>query len=271
MARVAVHLVPIALLLSTAGLAEAGVGGIVNGSFEDDGYVRDIVATEPNGWSVNVPSSKFVGYVYRDWPTDGTYNLTIYSQRKTFNAGEMATVAQDLALSAVDQIVFDLKIATDWSPWDPNVCSAVVLIDGDVVWDSDHLDLSAGGEYLDQICPIAAKYRTPGLHKVSFGLRINATAALWERYYTHWDAIECRSSCGGGGRLPGDFNSDCLVDARDLMLMAGMWAAEVPADSPLNLGTGPAEDPNGVVGRINFFDLAVLAESWRGGSLVQNE
>jgi len=273
MARVVIHLLPLALLLSAVGVTEAGVCGIVNGSFEDDGYVRDIVATEPNGWTVNVPSSKFVGYVYQDWPTEGTYNLTIYSQRAIFQVGDMATVSQDMELSDADQIVFDLKLASDWSPWDPSLCSAVVLIDGDVVWNSDLLDLDTEGGYRDQVCPIAGKYRTAGLHKVSLGLRINETAALWERYYTHWDAIEikCRLPCGGGALLPGDVNNDCLVDARDLMMMAATWLADVPAGSTLNLGAGDQEDPNGVVGIVNFFDLAVFGEYWLGSSLVQEE
>ena len=39
------------IMLVMAQLTQAGVSSIVNGSFEDDGYISDITVKQPNGWS----------------------------------------------------------------------------------------------------------------------------------------------------------------------------------------------------------------------------
>ena len=77
------------LMLSAAGLAQAGVCQIVNGSFEDDGTIDDIAVQEPNGWDVNVPSGKFTGKTDASWSTDGNFSLVFSSQWFTaFAAGD---------------------------------------------------------------------------------------------------------------------------------------------------------------------------------------
>lgn len=268
MMKAIVHFFSIVVFLFVAGGTKTAVCEILNGSFEDDGQIVDIGQTEPNGWAVDVPSGKFSGYVYRDWPTDGIWNLTVYSQRASFEAGDMATVSQDVVLSNVGAIIFDLKVDSDWSAWDPNICSAVVLIDGDVAWTSDGHVPDAEGRYFDQSCPVEQKYRAPGAHKLSLGLRVNAPGMLWERYYTDWDLIECTLLCGGGGVLPGDFNGDCFVDVDDLTMLTAMWLGDVVSDSPYNLSGIDDEESRGTV---NFFDLAVFGDSWLGSSVVQEE
>ena len=119
--------IAVVLLLVAAGGTRVAVCEIVNGSFEDDGYVSDLASSEPNGWSANVPTGKFAAYVYTDWPTDGVYNLTIHSQYADFDAGDAAMVSQDLILSDVREMVFDVKARGARSLWDPNLFSAVVL------------------------------------------------------------------------------------------------------------------------------------------------
>jgi len=269
MARAAVHLAAGMLLLLMAGTIQAADGAIVNGSFEDNGYINDIAWMQPRGWSVSMPSgmfSKCAGSVSRDWRTDGMYSLTIRTEPSIGKARDMAVVSQDVVLSDVDRIVFDVKIATDFLPWDPTVCSAVVLIDGNVEWTSDGYGPEAAGEYLDQVCPIEARYRTSDAHTLSFGLRINNNVALMDSCYTYWDSIECVSStpsCSGGGFPLGDFNADCLVDGDDLMMLAAMWLLGVPSDNEYNLSRYDDMDSDGVV---NFFDLAVFSDRWRDDS-----
>jgi hypothetical protein len=260
MRKVAVIGVMAAVLLA-ANLVRAGMCEIINGSFEDDGRIDDIVANEPNGWSANVPAGKFKGYVFRDWTTDGIYNLTLYSQRADFVAGDTATVSQELYLADVNEIVFDLKLDTDFSEWDPNVCAAVVLIDDDVVWQLDNVGQDVRGEYFYQTYIVEDKYRDEKPHKLSLGLKANVDEMLWERYYTYWDSITCTVFCGGGGLLPGDLNRDCFVDMNDLMSVAGMWLDEVEPYNRQNLFRG--DDITGY-GVINFSDFAILSDEWYG-------
>lgn len=272
MARAAVHLAAGMLLLLMAGTIQAADGGIVNGSFEDDGYINDIAWMQPRGWSVSMPSgmfSKFAGSVSRDWRTDGMYSLAIRTVPSIGKARDMAVVSQNVVLSDVDRIVFDVKIATDFLPWDPMVCSAVVLIDGNVEWTSDGYGPEAAGEYLDRVCPVEARYRTSGTHTLSFGLRINNNVALMDSCYTYWDSIECVSStpiCSGGDFPPGDFNADCFVDGADLTMLAAMWLLDVPSDSEYNLSGVDDVDSDGIV---NSYDFAVFGDNWRGGRTLE--
>lgn len=235
---------------------------IVNGSFEDDGRITDFIVKEPNGWDVNLPAGKFAGYVYRDWVTHGIYNLTLYSNRANFASGDIATVSQQVNLAAVNEVTFDLKLATDGSIWNPNRCTAVVLIDGDAVWESNSVGLDVRGEYLDQAYTVDEKYKDGLPHILSLGMRVNVAEKLWERYYTYWDSIGCTLYCGGGALLTGDFNRDCFVDANDLGIIAQLWLEEVKPDEKCNLFHG---DDFAGTGVIDFRDFAVFADRWAGG------
>lgn len=255
------------LLLAGEGLADCG---LVNGSFEQDEWIRDVTVQDPNAWDVDMPAGKFRGYVLSDWVTDGQYNLTVQSEWFVpFVAGETATVSQELVLTDTGQILFDLKLETLGSAaWDPNVCTAVVLLDDDVVWESSFADSDIRGEYRDQAVLVDRRYRDGQPHDLSLGLRIHDDGMLFERYVTHWDFIQCTSVCGGGGLLAGDFNGDCFVAAEDMLLMAGIWLGDAGPESPYNL----SDIDNELYGDIvNFYDFAVFADNWRGSSLVQTE
>ena len=242
--------------------AQASVCQIVNGSFEDDAWISDIAIKDPNGWTANVPADNFRGYVGSDWRTDGSYNLTLYSQfYQTFTPGDMATVSQQLYLADVNEIRFDLKLDTYFSPWDPNKCTAVVLIDGDVVWESKNTGTDVRGEYRNQATTVGEKYKTPGLHKLSLGIRVNMAELLSDGYITDWDSIRCTLYCGGGGLLAGDLNHDCYVDVNDLKLVADAWLGKVDPYDRRNPFRG--DDVEGY-GTINFLDFAAYADIWKG-------
>jgi len=251
------------VVLLVANLARASVCQILNGSFEDNGWISNVAVKDPNGWTANVSGDKFRGYVGSDWRTDGSYNLTLYSEFwQTFAPGDMATVSQQLYLADVNEITFDLKLDTyAFSPWDPNKCTAVVLIDDDVVWQSKSIGTDVRGEYRNQRFTVGEKYKTPGLHKLSLGIRVNVAEQLWDRYITHWDSIECTVYCGGGGLLAGDFNRDCYVDVNDLKLAAEIWLAEVDPYDRRNLFRGDDVEGHGT---INLLDFAAYAKVWKG-------
>lgn len=258
----------IVVLLSGAYGLRAEECGLGNGSFEADGFIGDLNAKDPNGWDASVPAGKFMGYTTNTWPTDGDYNLKLTaSWFVVFVAGEEATVSQEVLLDPVDQILFDLKLATQQStPWDPNVCTAVVLIDGDVVWESDFGRADIRGEYPDQVFAIDNKYRDGQLHRLSLGLRMNTGGMFFEQYISHWDAVECTLRSDDGGPLFGDFNADGFVTADDLMLMSAMWLFDVPADSEYNLSGVDDVDSDGIV---NFYDFAVFGDNWRSGPALE--
>jgi len=257
----AIGVIMIALLVGNAARADDCV--IVNGSFEDDGWIPNIESRDPIGWVVDMSAVKFGGRVYTDWATDGDYSLTVYSDWATFSAGDMATVSQDVNLADVVRIVFDVNLATGskYVKWDPNICTAVVLVDGDVIWDSNSAGLVAKGAYRGEVC-IDKKYRTEGLHTVSLGIRINVNEPLWENYYTRWDAVDC-NNCPGVGFVKGDISGDCYVDANDLKVLAGLWLSDgVDPNDAANLSA--VGDDLTSYATIDFRDFANYAAAWPG-------
>jgi hypothetical protein len=258
-------IVPAVVVLLLAGsFAGAADCGLSNAGFEDDGQINDITVVSPSGWDVNFPAGKFRGYVSSGWATEGRYSLTLYSNWfVAFTAGDTAIVSQEVILDATERVNFDVKLSTlGFTRWDPNVCTAVVLVDDDVVWESDFGVADIRGEYLDQTFAVDAKYRDSEPHRLGVGLRMRATGSPNEKYASSWDSIEC-VPVGPGG----DFNSDGLVDVHDLMSMAAMWLRKVPSDSPYNLST--FDDAEDFTGRVNFYDLAIFSQRWRTADLVQ--
>jgi hypothetical protein len=124
------------------------------------------------------------------------------------------------------------------------------------------------GDYLDHACRVDDKFRDGQPHRVSLGLKMNASGMQFEIYESFWDRIEAMPFCNGGGLLAGDFNQDCFVDRDDLTMMAAMWLVEVPSHSRYNVSTIDDEDSAGLV---NFFDLAVFGGNWLAGSLQEQE
>lgn len=258
----------IVVLLSVGGGLRAEECGLANGGFEADGLIGDIRVKDPNGWDANVPVGKFSGYVANTWPTEGNYNLKLVaSWFVLFVAGDEATVSQEVLLDPIDQIVFDLKLETQASTaWDPNVCTAVALIDDDVVWESDFGRADIRGEHPDQAFAVDNKYRDGQLHRLALGLRMNTGGRFFEQYISQWDAVECTLRSDDEEPLAGDFNADGLVTADDLMLMATMWLFDVPADDAYNLSGVDDVDANGIV---NFYDLAVFGNNWQSGLTLE--
>src|SRR4030042_2906117 len=207
---------------------QAGVSLIMNGSFEDDGYIADITVKMPNGWSdVNIPVGKFAGWVSNDWVTDGSYNLTLCSYWYTgFDANDIAMVSQEVFLTDFNEIIFDLKLLTypfD-KVWDQAKRTAVVMIDGVEVWSSDDYQFPSNGEYRKQLIPVDVLDRK--LHRLSLGIRadVNEAPMVVDRlYYALWDSVEFNCHCGGFGFLLEDFSRDCYVDMSDLEMLANMW------------------------------------------------
>ena len=251
------------VVLWASDCAWPGVCEVVNGSFEDDGLIEDITVSEPNGWDPNIPVDKFGGYVDREWPTDGSFNLTLYSEYYAdFDANDMATVSQQVYLTDVNQIIFDLKLETYYGdPWDPNKCTAVLLIDDDVVWESNSVGSDVRDEYYDQTYDVNEIYNDISVHKLSLGLRVNVSEELTDYYKAHWDFVRLGTYCGGFGLISGDINRDCYVDMNDLEMLVEVWLEEVGVNSKYNLFS--YGDPNGIV---DFLDFGVLAHNWMRSS-----
>ena len=254
-------------LLLFAGWAQAEVCFIVNGSFEDDEWIVDIWGTEPNGWDVNGPADKFSGYVHAEWVTNETFNLTLYSEWVAFEVNDMATVSQEVCLTDVNHIIFDLKLDTYYGPdsigtvWDPNKCTAVLLIDGDVVWESNSVGSDVRGEYFNRTYTVEDKYKVAGPNTLSLGIRVNVDGQLGDLYMTHWDFIGFYDfPCGWF--LAGDFDLDCYVDISDFKMLAYKWLKDVNDPNKYDLFYD---------GIVNFNDFAIFADNWLKSSYEQSE
>lgn len=249
--------------------------GIVNPSFEDDDAISNLATQDPNGWTVDLVDGKFHGFVYTYWATDGAYNLSLYlNKRVQYSAGDTAKVSQaaPLDLSGVGQLQFDLKLDTmdEDTAWDPAVCTAVLMIDDDVVWESNSVGSDVRGEYYDQVYIVEDEYKDEKLHTVSFGIRMNIDAFYWDQwlYQTHWDMFECSLYCGGADPIPGDINDDCCVNYLDVELLAYMWLGDgVEPDDKANLRDDDDEPASDTI--VDFYDFAVYALDWDSSSMSE--
>jgi hypothetical protein len=259
-------------VLLAAGWANAEVCEIFNGSFEDDGPINDIKAREPNGWEPNVPSGKFTASIDASWSTDGQFSLFLSSMWfKAFDANDAAIVSQDVFLGDVNEITFDLKLDTyTGHAWDPNIATALMMIDDQIIWEPNSASPDIRGEYIGQSFVVVDKFRDGNPHKLSIGLRINVDTqnGFIEYYRLRWDSINCVIFCDGGGLLAGDFDRNCLVDAGDLQQVADIWLLEVESADKYNLFRD--DDLEGI-GTINFYDLAILADNWLLTSYIEQQ
>jgi len=252
------------LVLFAAGLVQAEICEIVNGSFEDDGPIDDIIVHEPNGWDANIPSDKFIGKTETSWSTDSRFSLFISSRwYKQLNAGDKATVSQQVNLTNIIEIKFDLKLDTySGTRWDPSLITAILLVDDDVVWEPNSSSPNIRGEYIGQRYAVEDKYRDDEIHTLSLGLRVNVdtVSGFPEFYRAWWDSIDC---CNGDSLLEGDLNRDCYVDIEDLMLTADVWLNEVDPNDTINMFK---EDDLAGYGIVNFYDFAIFADYWLDSS-----
>ena len=261
------------IMLVLAHWTQAGVSLIRNGSFEDDGGISPITAEDaPQYWcDVNVPSDKFAGKLNTDWWTH-SYNdsdgnsLILYSKALGIcNDGDMAMVSQQVYLTEdANQIIFDLKLSSSSGGWDPNVRSAVVLIDGNEVWNSGNWVPDSNGEYRNQVVDITDVNGVGDgkLHPLSLAIKSNVTETSFPyvEYRARWDFVKFNAHCGGFGYLPEDLNHDCYVDMKDLEILLGQWLVEDP-----NYEYDLFED-----GIVNFYDFVFFAEYWTTNSDWEN-
>lgn len=259
-------------MLLTISSIQAGTCEIVNGSFEADGRIDNLAQQDPNGWVAEIPpDGSFTAKTDASWASDGRFSLNISSQWfKAFTAGDMAKVSQQISLTDIDEIKFDVKVGRyTGANWDPNIATIFLMIDDDVVWEPNDAipNLTV---YLDQSYAVENKYRDGNIHTLSLGLKINADApnGFFEFYYSWWDNIECGLLCNGGGILPGDFNRDCFVDITDMQQMANLWLAELSATDLFNL---VSDDDVDTIGFVNFLDFSAFADNWLYSSLVQEQ
>ena len=260
-------------MLFTANQTQAGTCEIVNGSFEADGLINNIIQQDPNGWVAEIPSDgKFTAKTDASWSTDGNWSLNIASQWFiAFAAGDMAKLSQQIYLDDVNEITFDVRLNTyTGARWDPNNATVFLMIDDDVVWEPNNAVPSLSGLYLGQSYAVEDEYRDGDLHTLSFGLMINVDApgGFFEFYRSWWDNIECSLFCNGGGFLPGDFNRDCYVNITDMKLMADFWLAELPVYDRFNLVSDDDVDETGFV---NFLDFSVFADNWLFSSYLEQQ
>ncbi len=247
------------------------VGGsvIVNGSFEANKWISDISVKDPNGWDVNAPpSGNLGGYVSNGWATEGNFSLTLNSYWYTaFEANDMIYVAQDVLLTDVNHISFDLQLDTypTGYAWNINKRTAAVLIDDEIVWSSDIFDSNAVGVHTGQSVNINITDGAP--HKLSLALIADVDEEMFDvdtTYYAYWDNVRL-GMVACIEYLPEDFNMDCRVDAADLAMLANVWLDNVEAGSMYNLSH---KGDNGEVGIVNFYDFAVFAQKWLEDSFL---
>ena len=268
MLKKATFIVMVMVMTLLANKTKAGGSVVVNGSFEYDCRTIDPITADntPERWDdVNLPENQFSGRIWTDWPTDGHYNLTIYSYiYASFDVNDMATVSQQVYLTDVNEIGFDLKLETypASQPWDPSKRTAVLMIDDNVVWESNSIGLDVRGEYFDQFYIVDDKYKTAGTHKLSLGIRANVNEEMsLVHYRAKWDFVRFDAHCWGYGYLRADLTGpdgrrDCYVDEFDLAMLAQKWLEENTA-----YRYDLFEDET-----VDFRDFGVLANSWTGDS-----
>ncbi len=273
------------------GCAQAGVSVIMNGSFENNARSVDYIVDEPPyRWcDVDLPDYKFGGSIWSDWSTDGDFGLVIYSYEwANFDVNDLATVTQQVYLADAEKIVFDLQLDTTYNDvWDPNMRTAVLLIDDEVVWESSSVGGDVRGEYLNQAYVIDEKHKDGNSHALSLGLRADTEGTPWVEYRTRWDSVRL---CGDMDYLPSDDpNYDCLVGFYDPLTCDPEYSNCEPLElEPLDFDNdgmvGPYElfalssdwledgvcrgtnvyEPNdpAMAGVVDFRDFAVLARKW---------
>lgn len=269
MKKVMVVLMMTAVVLFVSG-ARAGVSVVMNSSFEHDGYINDINEEPPYRWSdVSAADAKFKGLVAdaTDWTIHGDHYLVLYSYSYAIlNAGDEATVSQQVYLTDVNEIVFNVRLETSVGyddPWHTSKRTAFLKIDQDVVWDSNGLEGAPDdvrGEYLDQVYIVEEEYKDANSHTLSVGLRVNQDDWLNPvSYYTKWDLVRFDTHCGGFGYLSQDFARDCYIDGLDLAVLARQWLEDVNEVYDL------FKD-----GIFNFNDYDLFAEYWMANSDSNN-
>jgi len=252
--------IAVMLVFACQGGANAGVSLIKNGSFENDGLIGMVTAQDkPQYWcEANIPAGKFTGFVGNQWATHGDYSLTLYSNSSaTFQLGDAATISQQVYMQDVGKIAFDVELTTDWPDYvdfDPNLFTALLLVGGNVVWDSNQLELLGNGWYHVEINDV--NIRDGDRHLLSLGIKANAQASIpyYMWYIASWDFLKFDTHCGGFGYLPSDTDRNCYCDPNilDIAGLADYWL----------MGGAPSQYDRNGDDNVNFIDFAVAANDW---------
>ena len=250
-------LILLCFFVSTVG---ATVSIVKNGSFEYDGLIADVTVEQPHYWcDVNIPAGKFGGYVSSFWSTHGLdegYSLTLFSQYNAIlHAGDMGGVSQKMFLEdTVREISFDLLLSSSAGPWDGNKRVAVVMLDGNDIWDSNDIAVSPDGEYIGEQIDINS-FTDNAMHTLTLAIKSKVTETFkpYVEYQATWDFVKFDSYCGGLGYLPYDFDHDCYVDINDLWVLTDEWLGTQSTQFDLF-----ADD----AGTIDFRDFTVFASHW---------
>jgi len=144
-----------------------------------------------------------------------------------------------------------------------------VLIDKEVVWNSDVLGPSEYGDgvYLDVVVD-GMDINDANSHMLSLAIcsDVDETTFPYIEYRAQWDFVRFDAHCEGAGYLRADITGpdgrrDCYVDGFDLALLAQKWLEGNPG-----YRYDLFEDDDCIV---NFRDFTILANSWMGNSFGQ--
>jgi len=235
---------------------------IKNGSFEQDGIeLTNIIETPPLFWcDVNISDDEFTAKLTDKWSThdgnDTALSCELKSKLFGIEAGDTASISQSAFLEQdIAGISFDLYLRTaSGLPWDHNEQTALVMIDGNVIWDSNSLPIDSNGEYKDAVYigfEDFQQYMDNDWHKLSLAMKYNVPDP-WYQYISRWDFVKFDKYCGGLGFLYADLNQDCYVDLADYALIALDWMGQ-PTKPRYDLEKNEF---------ININDLKLLAEDW---------
>jgi hypothetical protein len=240
-----------------------------NGSFEQTYDIDDELLTY---WcDVNTFQNKFQIYLDEAWFTHdvGGPGRSLVIRTKfgvTFQAGDIGTVSQQVYFEKdIEGISFDLDIGTAGSDWNPDKVTALVLVDGEAIWDSDGLPLIIGGftgtidldindiaQYLGGDMNDVNQFLDDDWHSLSLAVRSNVGGYSPQEYTARWDFVKFNDYCGGLGYLDSDLNQDCFVNLADLAVLGLSWMHE-----PASIRDDLYED-----GIVDKMDLGLFAEDW---------
>lgn len=134
-----------ACLLIAAVTATVCQGEIRNPSFEE--YYRVGIRLYPLHWQATGHDA-FRHYVSGTWASDGAMSANIYSRiNQSVNVGDFKSLQQDVDLTQVKTIVFDVALSAHGAVAEPvfEGYEAALAINGVVLWSE-----SEGGDYYDQ-------------------------------------------------------------------------------------------------------------------------
>jgi hypothetical protein len=236
----------------------------MNGSFENNGHsISDITDEAPLNWCDVSVTGEYYGWVNTGWSThpdttgDSNSVAVASNPGESFTKGDSIRLSQQVLLETdAGQLSFDLKLLEGSGyGWDPQRHSAIVMIDENVIWDSNELELDSNGEFEGTVVVDVnhfEQFLDDDWHELTLAMKTNSNFSTAKRYQAHWDFVKFDKYCGGLGFLLGDLNQDCYVTLDDFAEFATSWMDE-PA-SP----KGDLYDD----GFVDYNDLMLFAEDW---------